>query len=54
MKRKKNITISDTQQKTTTFSTPISSKEKELGHEKRGDSHQEQEKVNKGKKQEES
>ena len=37
MKRKKNITISHTQQRTTPISTPISTKEKEWGHEKKGD-----------------
>ena len=50
MRRRKTITISHTQQRTTPISTPISTKEKEWGHEKKGDPHQEQEKVNKGKK----
>ena len=46
LRRKKSITISHTQQ----ISTLISTKEKEWRHEKRGDPHQEQEKVNKIKK----
>ena len=35
MRRKKSITISHTQQRTTPISTPISTKEKEWGHEKK-------------------
>ena len=35
MRRKKRITISHTQQRTTPISTPISNKEKEWGHEKK-------------------
>ena len=35
MRRKRSITISHTQQRTTPISTPISTKEKELGHEKK-------------------
>ena len=46
MKDKKSITISHIQQRTTPISIHILTKEKEWGHEKRGDPHQEQEKVN--------
>ena len=53
-KRKKSITISHTQHMTTPIATPFQPKRKNGDVRKRGDPHQEQENVNKGKKQEES
>ena len=51
MRRKKSITFSHTQHRTTPIPCPISTKENEWGRvRKRGDLHKEQEKVNKGKK----
>ena len=39
MKRKKSITISHTQHRTTPIPTPLSNKEKECGHEKKKETH---------------
>ena len=50
MRRKKSITISHIQHKTTSIPTPLQPNRKNGDVRKRGDLHQEQEKVNKGKK----
>ena len=55
MRRKIILTISHTQHWIPPIPTPISTKEKECGREKKkADPHREQEKVNQGKNQEES
>ena len=50
MRRKKSITIPHTQHRTAPIPTPSQPKRKNGDVRKRGDPHQEQEKVNKGKK----
>ena len=49
MRRKESITISHNQYRTIPIPTPLQPKRKKRDARKRGDPHQEQEKVNKGK-----